>query len=381
MSVREGKMNSQQIQIFATIMVSTFILFLVYLLIRKQQGSNNEKEHLLKPTHNNKHAFSEDTTHSIIKFEELSREIQISKNDLIEINDEKLIARVTNLVPEVVTIMNNVDSVNKINKTIKSAGSFYQAIIPKGADLDKSRSMTGAVRGSFRVGKSRIKGNASWVNSDGVVSKLAEANITNTAMGIASLVVGQYYMTQINDELDKINESLSKISDFQDNEYQSKVYSIVAHVEKISTFQVEIIENEENRKEELRVLSSLERLCIELLGQANITLEGFSRKNNLKYKSYEKAISEIEKWVQYHRLLLQLLLKIGDLVFTLNLGGKSTGNCYAFYQMYSKQSESTRVSLLDWHLKTWDRLDINLDESNRRRLGIDGLLLDRKSVV
>ena len=61
------------------------------------------------------------------------------------------------------------------------------------------------------------------------------------------MVVGQYYMTQINAELGLISESISKVSDFQDNEYRSRVFSLIAHVKTIADFQVEILENNELR--------------------------------------------------------------------------------------------------------------------------------------
>ena len=52
------------------------------------------------------------------------------------------------------------------------------------------------------------------------------------------MVVGQYYMTQINAELGEISDGISKVSDFQDNEFRSRVFSLVAHVKKIDDFQV-----------------------------------------------------------------------------------------------------------------------------------------------
>lgn len=56
------------------------------------------------------------------------------------------------------------------------------------------------------------------------------ANTAVAAMGVASMVVGQYYMTQINAKLDAISDGISEIQNFQDNEYRSRVFSLVAHV-------------------------------------------------------------------------------------------------------------------------------------------------------
>lgn len=69
------------------------------------------------------------------------------------------------------------------------------------------------------------------------------ANTASAAMGVAAMVVGQYYMEQINNQLGEINDGISKISDFQDNEYRSRVFSLITHVKEIAKFQVEILEN------------------------------------------------------------------------------------------------------------------------------------------
>lgn len=50
------------------------------------------------------------------------------------------------------------------------------------------------------------------------------------------MVVGQYYMTQINAELGEISDGISKIYDFQDDEFRSRVFSLVAHVKKLLIF-------------------------------------------------------------------------------------------------------------------------------------------------
>lgn len=62
------------------------------------------------------------------------------------------------------------------------------------------------------------------------------------------MIVGQYYMTQINNQLGEINSELDKIATFQDKEYQSRIYALVAAVQKCSHFQYEIMEDEEQRR-------------------------------------------------------------------------------------------------------------------------------------
>ena len=57
-----------------------------------------------------------------------------------------------------------------------------------------------------------------------------------TALVGKNMVVGQYYMTQINAELGQISDGISKISDFQDDEYRSRVFSLVSQLRQSLSF-------------------------------------------------------------------------------------------------------------------------------------------------
>ena len=171
-----------------------------------------------------------------IQMEQLPIEMFPDESSLVEVKDEKVLARIDSLVPGL-----GQAGVATANAVQAAGDTVYRAIIPVGAKLTDSKAMEGAVRGIYH-GADGIKGHANLVaveNTGTVVANTAAA-----AMGVASMVVGQYYMTQINAELSKISDGLDKISSFQDNEYKSKVFALVAQVKKISAFQSEIHENE-----------------------------------------------------------------------------------------------------------------------------------------
>lgn len=160
---------------------------------------------------------------------------------------------------------------------------------------DFSKAMEGAVRGIYH-GDDGIRGHANLVAVEAQKGTATVVNTAAAAMGVASMVVGQYYMTQINTELGVISDGISQIQDFQDNEYRSRVFSLVAHVKKIADFQAEILENEKLRLSKISQLDSLEEECTQLLGQANLTLAGFAKKNELDYEEYEKALGNAQNW-------------------------------------------------------------------------------------
>lgn len=190
---------------------------------------------------------------------------------LVEITDSKVLAHINNLVPGLAQAGN---AANNATQAVKANGEvLYRAIIPAGAKLTDSKAMEGAVRG-FYHGADGIRGHANLVAVEAQKGTAVAANTAAAAMGVASMIVGQYYMTQINAELGVISDGISQIQNFQDNEYRSRVFSLVAHVKKIADFQTEILENDELRLSKIAQLDSLEEECTKLLGQANLTLAG-----------------------------------------------------------------------------------------------------------
>ena len=247
----------------------------------------------------------QNTNQLMIRLEQLSLEEIKDTDKLIEIKDENLLARIDNLVPDLL------QAGNAANNAIQANGEvLYQAIIPAGAKLANSRDMEGAVRGIYH-GADGINGHANLVAVDNTAN--IATNIAASAMSVASMVVGQYYMAQISSDLNKVNKGLNRITNFQDKEYQSKVITLVAQIQEIARFQVEILENEELRMSEIDNLNRWKKECVQLLEQACLMVEDFTNSQNLKYEEYESILPEIEKWYTYQKILFEVLIHIAEL--------------------------------------------------------------------
>ena len=310
---------------------------------------------------------TEPITELDIQIEMLPEEYIEDETGLVEITDSKILAQVSNLLPGLFQTGNSINNVARIIRN----GPVYKPIIPEGAKLAKSKTREGAHLGIYRDAK-RIKGHA---NLEEVKSGTAiAANSVSAVMNVSSLIVGQYYMKQINDELDVISKGIDQIQSFQDNEYRSRVFSLVAHVKRISNFQSEILENDELRISKIYQLDSLEKDCAELLGQANFALADFTNMNKLSYKEYEKVIAEVQKWYTYQKSLIEVMYKISDLRYTLHLGAVSREQCADLLSTYQEQIGDTHERINVWHYKTAKRLGIKIDEICRKRAGFDGAI-------
>ncbi len=315
-----------------------------------------------------------DTTPAI-SFQPLPILTEEETNSLVEINDQQLIGRIDGVIPGAVQLIANAGSIHAYNQALQSAGQLYQAIIPKGAALANSKSIEGAVRGFFRDAKS-IRGQANFVAVDSNMGKnLAAMNAANAAMGVASMVVGQYYMSQINNRLDSMARTLDKIAGFQENEYSGKIVNLMIEVKKESTFQLETMENDELRNRKLVHLQALEHECGQLLEQANSTLHGFNRTHVKDYEQYNNMVSEASFWYQSQQTLLQLLSEIDELLFVMNLGAVSRESSFAVLKEHYKQSQIALQRLNAWHRTNISRFEIDVNGSRRKRQGFDGFIM------
>ena len=310
---------------------------------------------------------TEPTTELDIQIEMLPAESIEDETGLVEITDNKLLGQVNNLLTGVFQAGNSVNNVAQIVKT----GPVYRAIVPAGTKLANSKAMDGAYRGIFH-GTNGIKGQANLVEIESGTT--IATNSISVAMNVSSLIVGQYYMRQINAELDVISDGIEQMQSFQDNEYRSRVFSLVTHVKKIANFQSEILENEELRISKIHQLDSLEVECTQLLGQANLTLAGYANKNKLSYEEYEKIVHKVQKWLVYQKSLLEILYKISDLRYTLHIGTVFREHCATLIPTYKKQVIDTQKRINSWHNNSAKRLGININEVRRKREGLDGAI-------
>ena len=364
--------------IWICILVVAILAAAVIVIIRKRKmASEKETNRFGLQTRMRSKLVQSEKYEMMIKFDNLPALTEKEENALVEVKDKSLLARIDNAVPGTLQTVANTGAVKNFKESTEAMGQLYQCIIPKGAVLDQSRAMEGAVRGSYREVANSIKGQANWVAVDnGAANKLAALNVTNVAMSVASMVVGQYYMSQINDQLEGISDGISRIADFQDNEYKSKVYALVAEVQRCSTFQLETMENNELRNRELAHLKNLEHECAQLLGQANLAIQGFTKNKGVDYSKYEQMVSEVNTWYQYQQILLEVMYKISDLTYALNLGAISHENSYAMYLPYAKQADDALKQLASWHEDNGLKLEIDLESSRRRRQGIGGFFMN-----
>ncbi|MDT2643597.1 topoisomerase IV [Enterococcus dongliensis] len=355
----------------------TFILFviiIIYLVLKKSKlknmnCNNDEQQNIsISPSL----TVEDDKPFEIPITLDLISERTLDERKLYEIKDSNVIARISEVVPA----LTNTVAKAVTHKGLKSGGEVYRVIIPSGATLSKSKELEGAVRGFYSNGKG-IAGQANLVKvNPSQLSKASKvANGVANVMNVSSLVVGQYYMSEVNDKLQTMNKSISGIGDFQQREFKSKIFSLITRVGKISKFSSDILENDELRNRMLHSLDSIEGEVTQLLQQVNITIDDLSTHNKqIDFKTYSEKINEFNKLVTYQKVLVSLLEEISKLTYSLNRGAIKAEICYSMFNGYMNQSNDSLAKLKLWHDNQTKYLGIDIDNHRIKKYGFEGAL-------
>lgn len=306
-----------------------------------------------------------------ISFSELPISAISNDTELVEIQDKRMLTRINETMPELVRVAKNISEV--VQKAQNHGEVVYQAVIPAGEKLIKVRGKTDKYRGLIK-GEKGIKEHVQLSKKTIDNSAQIVENTVSSAMNVASMVVGQYYMSEINAQLDIINDNISKISDFQDAEYQGKVITLITNVQASSQFQFEIVENNEMRLQEIAKLNQYETICAELLGQANVTIEKYTKKDTSDFARYEKGLIKIQKWFEYQQVLLEILAQISELKYTYYLGQATKDYCGSVACKCFEQSLRVSHRLNAWHSANFEKYQIDVSNNTRKRFGWDKLI-------
>ena len=315
------------------------------------------------------------------KFEILPEDVSVEQDKVHEISDKIVINRLNKLVPQLVNGYKQFAD-KKVIEHIKQIENknVFQVIFPEGAKLYKSKDLPGAFRAGYSV-NGRLAGQANLVPIKNDDAKMM-ADTTATVMNVASMVVGQYYMSEINDKMEKMLGSLDKIADFQQMEFKARILSLISKVGKISQFNAEIIENEEIRKRTLDSQSRHEDEATELLQQVNLSIENLVSKNKSNdFEQYRDNIHEFDKLITNQQYLLSILEEIGRLVYLLNMGMISSEYCYSSFNNYIKQSTGARNQLVNWHKSKIKQFEIDLKKKRYVKQGLEAFAFGLPAMV
>lgn len=327
-----------------------------------------------------------DENRALVSVSKIPMNIEVEESHLHEITDPNIMTRLSSLSPAIVNAVGKTQTVTTTTTT-KMSGEYYQVILKKGGELVKSKNMKDAFRG-FTRGPKGVKEQANLIKVSPTETKaittntkMATSAVANV-MNVASLIVGQYYMSEVNSKLEGLNKSLTAISDYQKREFKSRVRSLVANVQAISKFSEEIFEDETIRNNKLIHIQQLQEQATQLLEQVNLEIEEIiQKKSQVGYDEYSTNVNELESLNFFQNALLRIIQQIGKLTFAFGDGKVSQESSFALFQTYAEQTSMLSNDLIEWQKNLIEKYAIELDASRRKKQGIEGVVANVTGVI
>jgi hypothetical protein len=316
-----------------------------------------------------------------IVVEELPLDFKIDHSILYEIKDVSVITRLNGLVQGgSQQILQGVQK-SSVQNAVKSTGTLLKSDIPVD-QLTKAKGVSGGFRATL-MGKKGIEKNAVLTPVDS--SKISQAGRgavkVAKVMNITSVVVGQYYMSEVSSKLVDISKNINSIGNYQQREFKSRIMALINNIEEISTFSSEILEHPELRKREIHQLNYFKNDTVQLLEQVNITIQELSNENITRIQEYQSKVNEFDKLLGYQKILTAILEEISKLTYTLYLGEVSIEKCFSSYKNLLNHSNESRKLVPNWHLTNLNKLGIELDNNRFKKQGIEGIVAKPLSLI
>lgn len=292
-------------------------------------------------------------------------------NDFPEITDTKLLKRINTLVPHIIDTSRSVTQTQQLINAGKQIKNFnnnipknvMEVIIPPNAKLHNSKAIEGAYRGSYTYNGQLHQANFKPVEIQNLkeIQPSKMLNYAADAMNIASIVVGQYYMSEIDNKLESLNENVEEIKNFLDKERLAKVQNLITNVSIVSKYKDEILSNEQAISQELTKLSDYEEKALDILTHINHETIDISKKNIDNFSDYQRTTVMLERLFTQQNILVQVINQIASLKYILYKGSMSVDYCYEKFNCAFTNSSSVRKNIKSFHNKTIKQLNVDLE--------------------
>ena len=306
--------------------------------IKYSNNNNNQEKEVSLSTKKNESMFPN------IQIIEDDSIVPVESNRISDIDIKNAIATIDNISTKSYVVGNNIKTATELAKNNRA---FFSAA------KEGTEKMLG-VKGTNEVYGIQMKDGAfnkqtKFIREDQLIESTAKNAIVNAGFNAASMVVGQYYMNEINCKLENIQNNIKDIQSDLDAEYQGKLMHIIAKIKEIIDNKNEILNNAFLRDKRYDEISREEANCTTLLGQANSKIKDYTSKNEEDYKYYENSIKAINKWLNRQQILLKLLLEIGNLRYVLSYGNETSISAHTQYNTYLLQTNKVNEELEKWH--------------------------------
>lgn len=184
-------------------------------------------------------------------------------------------------------------------------------------------------RGTFRK-KGKISGHvkikpvdardaAQQVNTakSALTSKLA------TSMQLTSVVVGQYYMSEVSEKLSQINDELHALRRYNQTEILAKLGTMRDSLDVLANNQAELLADEQIRNNYLLKIDGIKTELTTINNQSLLQINGVVDRVPKDEQQFIKDVNELDYWKQISVIATNILIFASELEYIYGVGALS----------------------------------------------------------
>lgn len=303
---------------------------------------------------------------------------QLSKFDLInidkyEISNPHYINQIIQVFPQVKELVNNqkkfLNKKEDIELVFKIDIPVDKLINVKG-DPKKFRAIQAGEGGRF------LK-HAKLTPVETGKDKIPKDLVIKNVMEIASLVVQQYYLSEIDTKLINLVESLQNIENFHKDEFQGRIRSLIINISYLNKFSDEFSSRKETAQMKQVELGRYRLQATDLLEQINLSLgREVNTDQIIDFETYQKITKRISDNLFYQKILLQLLGEVVRLEFVFNDGHLTIDSCYDIHSHYVSEFNRISRDIEKFHREKIELFGIDLKKGTRKQEGAMKIFAD-----
>lgn len=341
------------------ILIGIIFVILIFIVI-VFRTNRNKKSEMLENELNLSINHNENSFPDIQIIENLAL-VPLEENKIVDLEIKNAISMIDNYASKSIIASHNIKNASELLKNDKA---FFSAAKEGTENMLKVKGTNEHY--GIQMAGNKFDKQTKFLSEEELMKFYGKDALVNAGFNVASMVVGQYYMSEINHKLDMLQDDIQEISDFLDSEYKGKLAQIISKMQEIIENKVEILKNSYSRDKRFDEILRAESECGKLLAQANTSISQSIMKEENEYREYEKKAKEINKWFIRQQILQQLLLEIGNLRYVLAYGNETSKLSHTQYNNYLKQTNRVNAELENWHNINCEKFGIEKEEQKRK---------------
>lgn len=177
----------------------------------------------------------------------------------------------------------------------------------------------GKISGHVKLKPVDARDAAQQVNTakSALTSKLA------TSMQLASVVVGQYYMSEVSEKLSQMNDELHALRRYHQTEILAKLGTMRESLDVLANNQTELLADEQIRNNYLLKIDGIKTELATINNQSLLQINGVVDRAPKNEQQFIKDVNELDYWKQISVITTNILIFASELEYIYGVGALS----------------------------------------------------------